>query len=94
MTAAQLYSNTLHTVSTLTGIQPEEILHSKTEAATNARHLLIHTLTTHLPDCQIATLLGITRQAANKARNQFENRCRIRWELNQLYTELQNFLED
>lgn len=84
-----LYQTTLNAVSQITQLKPNYILQSKTEEATNARYLLIQILALYLTDDKIATLIGITRQAANKARNHFQTRCRTSWELRQLYTEIQ-----
>lgn len=79
------YQEVINAVSEATDLTQENILHSRTEQATNARYLLIQILSARLTDEAISSLLGITRQAANKARNHFAQRARTSWELRQFY---------
>lgn len=85
------YQEAINAVSEVTSLAKENILHSRTEQATNARYLLIQILSARLTDEAISSLLGITRQAANKARNHFAERCRGSWELRQSYNLLSSY---
>lgn len=87
-TTTIFYQEVINAVCEATSLAKENILHSRTEQATNARYLLIQILSVRLTDEAISSLLGITRQAANKARNHFAQRARASWELRQFYAML------
>lgn len=52
------------------------VLQSRKEECVDARYVLIKILSERLTDEQISSLSGLTRQAINKIRNNWDSRCR------------------
>ncbi|UVX35896.1 MAG: DnaA protein [Bacteriophage sp.] len=67
-----LYRELVEAVSNETGIKENDLLHSNSEEAVDARYILIHLLSQKLTDGQISTLTKLTRQSVNKIRNNFQ----------------------
>ena len=84
----QYFDVILGKVCEMTELSVEKVCKSNLEECVDARYLLIAVLSERFSDRQIAELGGWSIQLVNKARNNFQNRCKFRWGLKGMYKEL------
>lgn len=88
------FDDILGKVCESTGLSVEKVCKSNLEECVDARYLVIALASARLSDRQISEVSGWSIQLVNKARNSFENRCRFRWGLKELYKKLSIFAEN
>ena len=90
MDKRQLFEDVLVKVCEVTELSAEKVCKSNLEECVDARYLVIYLLSERLSDKQIADVSGWSVQLVNKARNSFQNRCKFRWGLKELYVSLRH----
>lgn len=73
-----------------TELSVEKVLKSNMEECVDARYLVIVLLSERMNGRQIAEVSGWSTQLVSKAIGGFQERCRFRWGLKELYVSLQS----
>lgn len=87
-----IYERVLGIVERVMRVQRAEVLTSKKEVAADARCLLVDVLSEDLTDGEIASCMGLTRQAVNGIRNGARARIKSRRVLQIAEQEIRNEL--
>ena len=87
----KIFNEVVNIVSVRTGIDDNDLIHSKKQECVDARSILINLLCTlGFPDSLTARYLGITRQGVNKLKNTLEDRKRHSFILSTCYQQCSN----
>lgn len=84
----EFFDGILGKVCNLTELSVGKVCKSNEEECVDARYLLIAVLSERMNDRQIAELGGWSVSFVNKARNNFQDRCKFRWGLKDMYKKL------
>ena len=93
MSKNDLFNEVLESVCKAMGLDADSVMKSNKEECVDARYLVIAVLSSKLSDKQIAEISGWSVQLISKAKNSFQNRCKTRWGLKELYKEMSIFAE-
>ena len=92
MKPTELFRMVMCELIRLTDLSEDSILHSNLEECADARSILVHSLSLHLTDMQIATLTGKTRQGVSYIRSGFDTR-RSKWSVESNWKAISKYLE-
>lgn len=79
--AKELYKDVIGCVCRHTGFDESLILISNKEECVDARYILVHILSQWLTDTQIAMITGLSRTCANKIRNTFYQKHKLKFSI-------------
>ena len=88
MCKKELFEEILENVCRSLELDKESVKSSNKEECVDARYIVIAVLSERLSDRKIAEVSGWSVQLVNKAKNAFQDRCRFRWGLKELYISL------
>lgn len=88
MDKVEFFSSIMGKVCEMTQISVEKVRQCNEEECVDARYLVIAVLSEKLSDKQIAELGGWSVKLISKVRGNFNERCKFRWGLKEVYKEL------
>lgn len=91
MDKREYFSSIMGKVCEMTGVSFWKVCKSNQEDCVDARYLAIAVLSERLSDKQIAELGGWSVKLISKVRGNFNERCKFRWGLKEMYKELSIF---
>lgn len=76
MRPSDMYQRILLHVCSVTGLDERDVLHGNVEECSDARSILVQSLSLFFNDLQIASMIGRTRRGVNFIRTHFDVRLR------------------
>lgn len=76
MIPSDIYQKILLHVCSVTGLDEKDVLHSNVEECSDARSILVQSLSFFFNDSQIALMIGRTRRGVNFIRTRFDIRLK------------------
>lgn len=90
---SEFYQIVIGCVCRYTGFDESSILMSNKEDCVDARYIFIHILSQWLTDSQISEVTGLSRTCANKIRNSFDNKCKLKFSIRFAFQDIVSELE-
>lgn len=92
MKSTDLYRRILGCICVMTELSEQAVLHSNVEECSDARSVLVKTMSHFFSDNQIAVLIGRTRPGVSFIRRNFDIRMR-KWSVERNWKEIRKLLE-